>query len=86
MIAVAVTGIAIWALRLSHRDLLLSYELSLFGLMGLSPILICYLWLRGSTDQKPSMPVETLIARFAAVITVGVVLWGVFALCVAPFN
>jgi hypothetical protein len=54
--------------------------------MGLSPILICYLWLRDSPRRKLSIPIETLIIRFAEVIVVGAVLWAVLVLLIAPFD
>ncbi len=86
MVAVAAVGIALGASRLSQRDLFFTYEMSILSLLGFSPILICYLWLRDSPDQKSSIPIETLIARFTVVLAVGVVLWALFALLVAPFN
>jgi hypothetical protein len=53
--------------------------------MGLSPILICHLWLRDSSNPKKSLSIETLIARFAALIVIGVIVWAALVLLVAPF-
>jgi hypothetical protein len=86
MIAVAGVAIALGASRLSHLDLLFSYELIVVAVIGLSPILICYTWLRDSRTPKSSIPIETLIVRFAGVIVVGVILWAVLVLLVAPFH
>ena len=86
MVVVAAVGLALGASRLSQHNLLFACGLSVLGLVGSSPILICYLWLRESPKQKASISIETLIARFAVVIAVSVILWATLALWIAPFG
>ncbi len=86
MVVVAAVGIALGVSRLSQRDFLFAYGLGVLGIVGASPILICYLWLKESPKRKASIPIEALIARFAAVIVVGVILWAMLVLLIAPFH
>jgi hypothetical protein len=86
MVVVAAIGIGLGASRLNQRDFLVAYGLSFLCMVGSSPILICYLWLRESPKQKASIPIEVLIARFAAVIVVGVILWATLVYLMAPID
>ena len=79
MVAVAAVGIALAASRLSRHDLFHAYGLGVLGLIGLSPILICYLWLREPPGPQPSTSIERLIGTFAVILVLGVVSWAMLA-------
>jgi hypothetical protein len=84
MIAVAALGIVLMAARWSPHDLFHASGMIVVGLFGLSPIVICYLWLRESPGRGPSASVEILIGRFAVVLVAGVVFWAIVALWAGP--
>ena len=71
MVAVAAVGIALTASRLSRHDLVHAYGMGVLGLIGLSPILICYLWLREPPGRASSTSIEILIGRFAIILATG---------------
>jgi hypothetical protein len=79
MVAVAAAGIALAASRLSRHDLFHAYGLVVLGLIGLSPILICYLWLREPPGRELSPSIERLIGTFAVILVLGVVSWAMLA-------
>ena len=79
MVAVAAVGIALAAFRLSRHDLFHAYGLGVLGFIGLSPILICYLWLREPPGRGSSTSIEVLIGRFAIILALGVVSWAMIA-------
>ena len=85
MVAVAGCGIALGAGRLGRLELLHVYEMSFLGLVGSSPILLCYFWLRESPGRESSAPLETLIGKVALVLAVGFLLWVLLALWADPF-
>ena len=78
-------GVALGACRLDPLELLHAYEMSFFSLIGLSPILTGYLWLRQPQDRDSSASVETLIGKVAVVLAVGFLFWVLFALWADPF-
>jgi Na+/melibiose symporter-like transporter len=79
MVAVAAVGIALAASRLSRPDLFHVYGLAVLGLIGLSPILICYLWLRERPGRELSPSIERLIGMFAVILVLCVVSWAMLA-------
>ncbi len=85
MVVVAASGIALGSLRLSRLEFLHAYEMSFLGLVGLSPILTCYLWLRPSRGRGPSVPVEVLIRRFAVILAAGFLFWAIIILWADAF-
>jgi hypothetical protein len=80
MVAVAGLAIALGVSRRSPPEILHVYEMSFLGLIGLAPILTCYLWLRES-----SASIETLLGRVAVVLALGLVFWLMVALWAEPF-
>jgi hypothetical protein len=85
VLAVASIGIALKVSSWSRHELLYAYGLGMIGFIGLSPIVISYLWLREPACQGQSASVEILISRFAIVCAVGVVFWAMLALWADPF-
>jgi hypothetical protein len=85
MVEVASVAIALTASRLSRLDLFLAYGTGVLGLIGLSTILIRYLWLRETPGRGPSASVKILIGRFV-VLVLGVVSWAMIALWAVPFK
>jgi hypothetical protein len=84
MVAVAAVGIALGVSRWSPIEIFHAYELSFLGLIGLSPILICYLWLRQSPDHETSVSIEGLVGKFAVVLAVGFLFWVMIAVWADP--
>lgn len=79
MALVAAVAVALAASRLNRLEFSQAYGRVVLGLIGLSPVLICYLWLRQPPDPSSSVSIEVLIRRFAVILVVGLVSWAMFA-------